>query len=269
MPTAIIGQPVATAFQLRNFLYQVNPTAPDYSTWFINIGRKYGVRGDIAFCQAVLETAYWRFGGSVLPAQNNFGGLGATGGAVRGLSFPTAQAGIEAMIQHLYAYATAYPLPANTVQIDPRFHLVNRGIAPNWEDLSGRWAADPGYGRKILDLFQELITTQSALAPFSGTSEPAAPAPSPSAPPADGVSPAAPLPATTPPAPPSLSLPLPERFVDIPADAWFAPYVQRALELGILRGRGNGRFDPEAPATRAELAVAMLALHDLLSRTRT
>lgn len=47
-------------------------------------------------------------------------------------------------------------------------------------------------------------------------------------------------------------------FTDVPADAWFAPYVEAAYELGIAGGRGDGRFDPAAAITREEMAAMLI-----------
>ncbi|PWK08370.1 S-layer homology domain-containing protein [Tumebacillus permanentifrigoris] len=263
MPTPILGQPEATAFQLRNYLHQVNPSAPDYSTWYLTIGRKYGVRGDIAFCQSLLETNYWRFGNLVLPEQNNFAGIGAVGGAERGNVFPTPQAGIEAQIQHLYAYSSSLPLPANTVQIDPRFGLVTRGIAPAFENLSGRWASDANYGAKIIGIYKDLIATQGALnppttgggttAPSTGTGQPTS---------GTGTTPATPTPPVAP-------VPVNQRFADIDANAWYTPYVQRIVDLGIMRGEEDNRFHPNDTATRAELVAALYQLYQTLQKNQT
>ncbi|KEO81238.1 S-layer homology domain-containing protein [Tumebacillus flagellatus] len=254
MPTPILGQPVATMFQLRNYLHQINPDAPDYSSWYITIGRKYGVRGDIAFCQSILETNTWRYGNLVLPEQNNFAGIGATGGTNRGSYFSTPQAGIEAQIQHLYAYATSLPLPANTVQLDPRFTLVTRGVAPNWEDLSGRWATDPTYGAKVIALYQDLMKTQSALNPPTGGST-------------GGTTTGQPSTGTgTTPTPPVVSVPVSQQFADIDSNAWYTPYVQRIVDLGIMRGEDDNRFHPNDTATRAELAAALYRLYQSLNK---
>lgn len=67
---------------------------------------------------------------------------------------------MTAHIQHLFAYASKDALPAGAVLVDPRFHLVTRGIAPSWEDLNGRWAV-PGtdYGQHILALCADLLQT--------------------------------------------------------------------------------------------------------------
>lgn len=133
---------------------------------YLEKGQQYGIRGDIAFFQAAHETGWWRFGGLVTPEQNNYCGLGATGKAAtadeplrganpsrvwfvegkHGAFFDTPATGIEAQMQHLYAYATTRDLPPGVDLLSPRYRLVTKGIAPNWEDLGGKWAV-PGYPR--------------------------------------------------------------------------------------------------------------------------
>ncbi|WP_253735743.1 N-acetylmuramoyl-L-alanine amidase [Paenibacillus sp. FJAT-26967] len=152
----IMGRTQADASKITNFIRTVNPSFnAEIARNFVDIGAKYGVRGDVAVAQSIHETNWFRFGGDVKPEQNNFAGIGATGG-VPGNSFPTIAAGVTAQIQHLYAYASKNPLPAGEVIMDPRFHLVTRGIAPNWEDLSGRWAV-PGYDRKKYASLQDAL----------------------------------------------------------------------------------------------------------------
>ncbi|MGB4702230.1 MAG: stalk domain-containing protein [Syntrophomonadaceae bacterium] len=166
MEALIMGPAQATAEQLRAILHKNNPNAPDLVDLYLEIGAKYGVRGDLAFCQAAKETGWWRFTGIVQPWQNNYCGLGATGVAatgeedllgadpsrvryeagVHGAIFATPADGVEAQIQHLYAYATRQPLPDWATLVDPRFKKVTRGCAPRWIDLGGKWAY-PGYDR--------------------------------------------------------------------------------------------------------------------------
>ena len=55
-------------------------------------------------------------------------------------------------------------------------------------------------------------------------------------------------------------------FSDVPADAWYAGEVARAVELGIVEGVGNGLFAPNQPATRAEVAAMMVRLYDALKK---
>lgn len=113
-----------------------------------------GVNYDIAFCQMCLETGFLQFGGDVKPEQNNFGGIGAIGNGVRGDSFSDRRIGVRAQIQHLKAYATTKPLVQPLV--DPRFSLVKRGTAPLLGQLSGRWAEDTNYDKKIMAILRRL-----------------------------------------------------------------------------------------------------------------
>ena len=119
--TAIMGSSIATAEQLNEYLLSVNPRATEYlhlAAIFLDEGKKEGVRGDGAFCQALIETGYFKFGGDVKPGQHNYAGLGATGG-VPGLTFIDDRTGIRAQIQHLKAYATTMQLTQACV--DPRY----------------------------------------------------------------------------------------------------------------------------------------------------
>ena len=145
--TAITGQSTATEEQLNKLLMSGNPQATGYlhlAKIFLEEGAKEGIKGDGAFCQSLIETGYFKFGGDVQPNQHNYAGLGATGG-VPGNSFPDARTGVRAQIQHLKAYATTKPL--NQTCVDSRYRYVQKGCAPTFEQLSGKWAV-PGYDRK-------------------------------------------------------------------------------------------------------------------------
>ncbi|MEG0471387.1 MAG: glucosaminidase domain-containing protein, partial [Solibacillus sp.] len=120
-----------------------------------------GVRADVVFAQAMLETGWLKFGGDVKVAQFNFAGLGATGGGSGGASFLNVSQGIRAQVQHLKAYASKDPLRGDCV--DPRFYLVKRGCAPYVEWLGQKenpeglgWATGKGYGGKILGIMNQL-----------------------------------------------------------------------------------------------------------------
>lgn len=157
----IAGKSVIRAVTLAKYLLQKNRdakvscTISQLASFYIDEGEKEGIRGDLAFCQALHETGYFRFGGDVRAEQNNFAGLGATGG-VQGNSFSTVQEGIRAQIQHLKAYANAEPLRLPCV--DQRFALVARGSAPTVLDLGGKWAY-PGYPRAKYASLQDAMRT--------------------------------------------------------------------------------------------------------------
>ena len=153
----IMGASVLAAAQLAAYLLSKNPypklgiscTALELAEIFIFEGRTEGVRGDMAFCQSILETGWFKFGGQILPEQYNYGGLS-------GAWFESPQIGVRAQIHHLKAYASTAPLTQENAS--PRFHLVTRGIAPHWEDLNGRWAI-PGstYGQTVIRLYEAAL----------------------------------------------------------------------------------------------------------------
>ncbi|MEH7086015.1 N-acetylmuramoyl-L-alanine amidase [Neobacillus drentensis] len=154
----ILGPTFLSPEQMDQFVKKVNPKAPELGAFYQTLGKYYGIRGDVAFAQAIHETDYFRFTGVVNPEQNNFAGIGATGGDTRGARFESEEEGVLAQLQHLYAYATTKPLPNQYPLVDPRFHLVDRGSAPTWTALNGKWAV-PGttYGQSILALYQKMI----------------------------------------------------------------------------------------------------------------
>ena len=150
IPIASLGR--AQAHQLVRFFTQTNPhidipTLFHMARTYIEEARTEGINSDIAFCQMTIETNYLRFGKDVHPSQNNFGGIGATGGGNPGASFPSAEVGIRAHIQHLKAYADSRPLRNDLV--DPRFGMVRRASGPHVDDLTSQCATDPLYGAKI------------------------------------------------------------------------------------------------------------------------
>ena len=71
---------------------QLDPRFEGIATQYMRFGEELGIRWDYAFYQMVVETgalSYWRGNrhGDVKPEQNNFAGLGASGGGERGESF--------------------------------------------------------------------------------------------------------------------------------------------------------------------------------------
>ena len=162
----IFGEPVATQEQMVKFIKLRNPnpkincSVEDLVRYYYEEGAAEGIRADIALCQAIKETGTWNYGGDVTPDQNNFCGLGTTGGGVKGGYFATPQLGARAHIQHLLVYTSTRPTKFEN--IDPRYdHIVNNrrdvyGQIHTWTGLNGVWAS-PGhnYGQDILALWQQ------------------------------------------------------------------------------------------------------------------
>jgi hypothetical protein len=164
-PEEIMGKGMAAADKLALFLVLNNARvdsafARSLARIYIEEAAAEGVNHDVAFAQMCLETGSLRYGGLVTPDMNNFCGLGSTGAPgpdgrpERGNVFPDPRTGVRAHIQHLKAYATREPL--NQELVDPRYSYVRLGIAPTIFGLTGRWAADISYGKKIAAILNQL-----------------------------------------------------------------------------------------------------------------
>jgi N-acetylmuramoyl-L-alanine amidase/glucan-binding YG repeat protein len=121
-----------------------------------------GVRAEVVYAQAMLETNYLRFGGDVSVAQCNFAGLGATGNGEQGNSFDNVREGLRAQVQHLKGYASTEPL--NQACVDKRFEILVksglRGSAPTISGLTGKWAVSSAYGNSLKQILSSLLQTK-------------------------------------------------------------------------------------------------------------
>lgn len=136
-------------------------TIDDFCTIILEEANAEGVRGEVVFEQAMLETGWLQYGGDSGISQYNFAGIGTTGGGVAGVSYPDVRTGIRAQVQHLKAYACEDAL--NQDLVDTRFDMVTRGSAPYVEWLGqqenpngGGWAAGSNYGEKLRKLLSDL-----------------------------------------------------------------------------------------------------------------
>lgn len=163
--TLIMGQAIACVEQMTAYARKINPnpklsscTLEELAQIFLEEGTSEGVRGDVAWAQAVKETGAFGYGGIVLPEQNNYSGIGALNNNKQGQAavFETPRLGARAQMQHLKAYASSAAL--KNACIDPRFNLVMRASAPYVEWLGFKdnpngtgWAyPGAGYGYDII-----------------------------------------------------------------------------------------------------------------------
>ncbi len=80
-----------------------NCSIEDLAKLYIKWGQIFNLRADISWAQMCHETGYLQFRGDVRPHQNNFAGIGATGG-VPGNSFNSPELGVIAHYAHLAWY---------------------------------------------------------------------------------------------------------------------------------------------------------------------
>ena len=101
-----------TPGRLMAFVKHRNPTLrprfENIATLYMKHGETLKIRWDFAFFQMMLETNTLKYTGDVDWDQNNFAGLGATGGGVKGERFSSVSDGVRAHLEHLLIYAGVY-----------------------------------------------------------------------------------------------------------------------------------------------------------------
>ncbi|WP_297673004.1 S-layer homology domain-containing protein, partial [Slackia sp.] len=143
------------AYPSNVYLSKGAASIADFARIVVEEAEMEGVKAEVVFCQAMKETGWLKFGGSVKPEQCNFAGLGATDSSVSGATFPDVRTGVRAQVQHLKAYASTEPLVNPCV--DERFKYVQRGSAPTLTELNGKWAVPGnGYGEGIYSMILTL-----------------------------------------------------------------------------------------------------------------
>lgn len=158
---------IASWYAARSSKFEKRPclthgkTIHDLARFFVSEGTTEGVRGDIAFAQAINESDWFTFSGRVPCSANNYSGLGATDGTTAYAKFKFPREGVRAQIQHLRRYAdpTAKVKNLHKPLVDPRFRLVKPpGKAPSWDDMgNGNWATAPHYGGCVMKIYNNML----------------------------------------------------------------------------------------------------------------
>lgn len=157
-PSLLAAEQLAKYAQRARVPYRASVPLLDLAQLYIDEGLHEGVRGDVAFAQAILETGTF----SRLAAPNNFAGLGACSGC-RADAFTTARDGVRAQIQLLRwrtdaTLRTRDDFTAKPATIPARFLRTRHG-ATSWTALGGRWSLDPQYGNRVYDLYLRMLAT--------------------------------------------------------------------------------------------------------------
>ncbi len=137
----------------------------DLANWYIESGSQEGVRGDVAFAQAVLET-----GGFASPDAtylSNFAGIGHCDTCAFGWAFPSPKLGVLGHVQLLRIFADRGPGPPHApppvLDVLVPAQQGRAGCCSTVESLTGVWATDPTYGQQILEIYASMLA--SALPP--------------------------------------------------------------------------------------------------------
>ncbi|MEQ1578164.1 MAG: hypothetical protein ABL894_10970 [Hyphomicrobium sp.] len=158
VPACVTPERLMAFLKTRN--HSLDPRFKDIASFYKAHGEGWNVRWDYAFFQMAIETNFLTYKrpdghwGDVDPKQNNFAGIGTTGGGVPGDKFPDVKTGVLGQIQHLVAYSgerMAEPVAARTQLKQDDIVLESRklGRAVRFSDLARRWAVDPKYGASI------------------------------------------------------------------------------------------------------------------------
>ena len=163
---SIYGEAEVTKKQAVAYIKQTNPkvrlacSVEELVDFYWQEAEREEVRPDLALAQSLVETGTYAYGGDVHHNQNNFCGLGTTGGGVKGATFKTPELGVRAHIQHLLAY-TQKKRPQTKI-VDPRYELAHnirmeRGMVDTWYGLNGTWAMGSMYCEKIMATYQKML----------------------------------------------------------------------------------------------------------------
>lgn len=158
VPACVTPKRLMAFIKTRN--QDLDPRFADIASLYKKHGDAWHVRWDYAFFQMAVETNFltYRRGngdwGDVDPKQNNFAGLGTTGGGVPGDQYPDVSTGVLAQIQHLVVYSGEHidnPVGARTrlKQNDIIETMASKRGSTTFSDLARRWAADRHYGASI------------------------------------------------------------------------------------------------------------------------
>lgn len=120
-------------------------------------GELTGIRPDVLYAQSAKETGFGKFGGAVIPEQNNWAGIktkGATGDRMEDHeTFATPEDGVRGHFNHMSAYIGLTPIG----EPHERYYSVKSikwaGTVKYVEELGGKWCPDLYYGYSILNRF--------------------------------------------------------------------------------------------------------------------
>jgi Mannosyl-glycoprotein endo-beta-N-acetylglucosaminidase len=160
VPRCVTPDKLMAFLKTRNS--NLDPRFRDIARYYKQHGEAWKVRWDYAFFQMAIETNFLTYRapggrmGDVDPKQNNFAGIGTTGGGVPGDRYPDVSTGVLAQIQHLVVYAgerIERPVGPRTQLKQNDILALSTPIATRrpltFQDLAGRWAVDKAYGRSI------------------------------------------------------------------------------------------------------------------------
>ena len=156
---ALSASQLAGWYQSQGYVDLTSAPIGQLAAWYVQAGTEEGVRGDVAFAQAVLETGGFSSPDSV--QLSNFAGIGHCDTCSAGWAFPSPEGGVLGQVQLLRIFADRGPGPASAPPpVLPSLvpaHQVSAGCCSTVEGLTGVWATDPSYGQQILAIYDQML----------------------------------------------------------------------------------------------------------------
>lgn len=192
----IIGKPSATYMQCEQWLKNkkyYDPVALENLPLLWHAAVSNGIDPVILISQAMIETGFFKFGGVIDSSYHNTCGLKCTKGggdyvANAHMRFKTWEDGIQAHADHLGLYAGSPNCPKyspecashqnkdykiNGTTKDPRHFTYLHGKYKTVKSLTGSWATDPQYDKKLMTFIKEIQNTQTTEDPHELADKPA------------------------------------------------------------------------------------------------
>jgi Mannosyl-glycoprotein endo-beta-N-acetylglucosaminidase len=157
-PSVLNANQLTGWFNAQGYADLTPVTITQLTGWYIQEGGAEGVRGDLAFAQAVLETGGFDSPDAV--GLNNYAGIGHCDSCSSGWAFPSPQGGVLGQVQLLRIFAGGQGDPGAPPPVLPSLTPAKEGrsgCCQTWESLTGIWATDPTYGTQILSIYQQML----------------------------------------------------------------------------------------------------------------
>lgn len=159
--TPLLGEPQVTVEEAKAWAKRMGAADRfiDIADTYWEYGEITGIRPEILYAQAAKETGYGKYGGAVLPEQNNWAGIKtktATGDRTEDHeTFATPEDGVRGHFNHISAYIGLEPIG----EPHGRYYSVKSikwaGTVKTLEELGGKWCPDLYYGFSILHRYIE------------------------------------------------------------------------------------------------------------------
>ncbi|HUJ65107.1 MAG TPA: glucosaminidase domain-containing protein [Acidimicrobiales bacterium] len=158
-PSVLNAGQLSAWFNARGYVDLTPATISQLAAWYVQEGAVEGVRGDVAFAQAMLETGGFDSPDAI--GLNNYAGIGHCDSCSAGWDFPSPRGGVLGQVQLLRIFASAQAdppsLPGPVLPALAPAQEGRRGCCQTWESLTGIWATDPTYGAQILSIYQQML----------------------------------------------------------------------------------------------------------------